>query len=79
MSLSNLIKEGKPAGHKHDKVMAAFKSLAPAEQEAFKTLVKDPLWSGPQIASALRDMGHDIQGDQIQAFRTKIRSGKVAL
>lgn len=79
MSLKSLLAEGKPNGHKVDKVMAVYKGLPKSEQEAFRQLVQDPMWSGPQIATALRQMGHDIQGDQVQAFRTKIRNGKVAL
>jgi hypothetical protein len=79
MSLVNLVTAGKPAGHKFDKVMAAYQSLSPAEQDAFKVLVKDELWSGPQIAAELTKMGYEIQGHQIQNFRTKLKTGRVAL
>jgi len=79
VSLVNLLQEGKPAAHKFDKVMAIYKSLPPAEQDAFKALVTDDLWSGPQIAAELTKMGHELQGHQIQAFRTKLKTGRVAL
>ena len=79
MSLATLLQDGKPAAHKFDKVMAIYKSLAPAEQDAFKVLVRDELWSGPQIAAELTKMGHEVQGHQIQNFRTKLKTGRVAL
>lgn len=79
MSLATLLTEGKPAAHKFDKVMAVYKALSPAEQDAFKVLVKDDLWSGPQIAAELVQMGHEIQGHQIQSFRTKLKTGRIAL
>lgn len=78
MSLTALLREGKPSGQV-DKVMVAYKKLPEPEKQAFATLVKDPLWSGPQIAAELRKMGHDIQGDQVQNFRTKLKSGRVTL
>ena len=79
MSLIALLQEGKPAAHKFDKVMATYKALSPAEQDAFKALVLDDLWSGPQIAAELTKMGHELQGHQIQSFRTKLKTGRVAL
>jgi hypothetical protein len=79
MSLSELLTNGKPNGHKVDKVMAVYDLLNDTEREAFHTLIHDPMWSGPQIALTLREMGFNIQGDQIQAFRTKLRTGKVTL
>jgi hypothetical protein len=79
MSLAVLLREGKPTGHKVDKVLVAYEKLPAIEKQAFVQLVKDPIWSGPQIAAVLREMGHDIQGDQVQAFRNKLRNGKVTL
>jgi hypothetical protein len=79
MSLTDLLTNGKPRGHKADKVLIAYHELPEFEQEAFRQLVADPIWSGPQIAAVLRDMGHDIQGDQVQALRNKIKTGKVTL
>jgi hypothetical protein len=79
MSLAELLANGKPNGHKVDKVMAVYELLTADEREAFRTLINDPMWSGPQIALTLREMGFNIQGDQVQAFRTKLRNGKVTL
>jgi hypothetical protein len=79
MSLADLLINGKPTGHKVDKVMAVYDVLDAAEREAFRALIHDPVWSGPQIALTLRQMGFNIQGDQVQAFRTKLRTGKVTL
>ena len=79
MSLVSLVNEGKPAAHKFDKVMAVYRELAPNEQDAFKQLITNELWSGPQIAAELVKMGHEVQGHQIQNFRTKLKTGRVAL
>lgn len=79
MSLATLLMEGAPKAHKYDKVMAAYRSLSPDEQDAFKILMSDELWSGPQIAAELSKMGFDIQGSQINNFRTKLKTGRVAL
>lgn len=79
MSLAVLLREGTPTGHKADKVAAVYEKLPPQERAAFATLVKDPLWSAPQIAATLRTMGHDVTGDQIQHYRTKVRNGRVSL
>lgn len=79
MSLAELLASGVPHGHKVDKVLAVYELLTPSEQEAFRSLVANPIWSGPQIALTLREMGFNIQGDQIQHFRTKLKAGKVAL
>ena len=79
MSLVSLLQDGKPSGNKVDKVLLAYRQLSEVEAEAFRSLVANPLWSGPQIAAALREMGHVIDGDQVQSFRTKLRNGKVSL
>jgi hypothetical protein len=79
MSLTALLREGSPKGHKRDKVSMAYEKLPQPERAAFATLVKDPIWSAPQIAETLRKMGHDVTGDQIQHFRSKIRDGRVEL
>lgn len=79
MSLTALLTEGKPNGHKADKVAAAYERLTAEEREAFRILIHDPMWSGPQIAAALRSMGHDVSSDQVQHYRTKLRTGKVTL
>ena len=79
MSLAEQLQSGVPQGHKVDKVLAVYKELTDAEQAAFRSLVANPIWSGPQIALTLREMGFNIQGDQIQHFRTKLKTGKVAL
>lgn len=79
MSLSQLLATGKPSGHKADKVLAAYDHLTADEREAFRALIHDLMWSAPQIAAAMRELGHDLTGDQIQHFRTKLRNGKVTL
>lgn len=79
MSLVTLLKEGEPKAHRFDRVMAAYRSLPPVEQDAFVQLINDPLWSGPQIAAELCKMGHDITGGQIVAFRNKVKTGRVSL
>ena len=79
MSLAMLLREGKPNGHKQDKVLTAYGKLPEPEKQAFVQLVKDPMWSGPQIAAELRKMGHDVQGDQVQNFRSKLKNGRVTL
>jgi hypothetical protein len=79
VSLSALLQTGQPSSHKVDKVLLAYQSLSGSEKEAFEQLIHDELWSGPQIASALRGLGHQIDGGQIKHFRTKLRDGKVTL
>lgn len=79
MSLDALLTEGKPSGHRADKVLIAYRSLPEVQRAAFAELIQDPMWSAPQIAEALRDMGHDIQGDQVRNFRTKLKNGRVYL
>ena len=79
MSLDALLTKGKPSGHRADKVLIAYRSLPEAERAAFAELIQDPMWSAPQIADALRTMGHDVDGDQVRNFRTKLKNGKVYL
>lgn len=79
MSLAGLLKEGSPKGNGVDKVLVAYSTLSDDEAEAFRSLIADPLWSNPQIAAALREMGHDIHEGQVKNLRAKLRSGKVAL
>lgn len=79
MSLAQLLQEGQPVAHRTDKVMATYKSLGAVEQDAFRVLINDELWSAPQIADELTRMGFDISGDQVRSFRTKLRKGKVTL
>jgi hypothetical protein len=76
VSLADLLKHQSP---KVDKVLAVYDVLEEPERHAFRVLVENPLWSGPVIAQTLRDMGHDITGDQIKRFRQKLREGKVQL
>jgi hypothetical protein len=79
MSLAELLQDGRPVAHKYDKVAAAYKSLGAVEQDAFRVLIHDDLWSAPQIAAELTRMGYDITGDQIRNFRTKLKTGRVTL
>lgn len=79
MSLAELLAHGKPNGHKVDKVLAVYALLDEGERAAFRSLVNDPVWSGPQIALTLREMGFNIAGDQVQALRAKLRNGKATL
>ena len=79
MSLDALLTKGKPSGHKADKVLIAYRSLSEDERAAFGQLIQDPMWSAPQIADALRELGHDIDGDQVRNFRTKLKNGRVYL
>lgn len=76
MSLVKMLKAGAPL---QDKVLAVYDVLEESEREAFRTLMESPLWSGPHIARTLREMGHDITGDQIKRFRQKLREGKAEL
>lgn len=79
MSLAELLANGKPNGHKVDKVLSVYELLTAPEREAFRTLINDRMWSGPQIALTLREMGFNITGDQIQNLRTKLRNGRAEL
>lgn len=77
MSLAELLRNGTPKAV--DKVLAVYDVLEDEERKAFQTLIESPLWSGPQIALTLREMGFNITGDQIKRFRQKLREGKVQL
>jgi hypothetical protein len=79
VSLVNLLTNGTPKSPTVDKVLAVFDVLHDAERDALHALIQDPIWSGPQIASALREMGFNITGDQIKRFRQKLKEGKVQL
>lgn len=79
MSLVNLLRNEKPA-QRADKVLAAYRQMDQENRDAFRQLIADPEWSGPQIAEAMVAMGFDeIDGDRINHFRRKLRAGKVTL
>ena len=79
MSLAELLKSGIPQSPNYSPVLAVYDVLEEAEREAFRVLIESPMWSGPQIALTLREMGFNITGDQIKHFRAKLREGKVQL
>jgi len=78
MSLTDLLKNGTPKTPGNP-VLGVYDVLEEAERQAFRVLIESPMWSGPQIALTLREMGFNITGGQIKNFRARLREGKVQL
>ena len=78
MSLIDMVTHEEPRG-RTDKVLEMYAELPPEERDMFALIIRDNTWSSNQIAEALQNMGHDIQGHQLTYFRTKLKTGRVEL
>ena len=70
---------GAPQG-RYDRVEAAYDGMAPADRKTFQVAILEPeTYTHAQIASALRELGYDVDRKQVQHFREKLSLGKVDL
>lgn len=70
---------GAPVG-RYNPVAAAYEGMNDANRAAFRHIIQDAeSYPHNQVAKALREIGHDIDRKQIQAFREKLALGKVTL
>jgi ribosomal protein L9 len=54
--------------------------MSPANRESFQRIIRDTgSYSHAQVASALREIGYDVDRKQVQHFRERLKLGKVAL
>jgi hypothetical protein len=75
--LADLI--GPPMG-RYNPVAAAYDGMTEANRETFRKIIEDPGgYPHVQVAAALRELGYDIDRKQVQAFREKLKMGKVTL
>lgn len=65
---------------KYDRVAAAYDGMTEANRESFQRIIIDPdSYPHAQVASALREIGYDVDRKQVQAYRERLALGKVAL
>lgn len=74
--LADLI--GPPMG-RYNPVAAAYDGMNEANRETFRDVIQDPAYSHSQVASAMRELGYNIDRKQVQSFREKLALGKVIL
>lgn len=74
--LADLI--GPPMG-RYNPVSAAYDGMTDANRKTFREIIESLAYSHAQVASAMRELGYDIDRKQIQAFREKLALGKVIL
>lgn len=64
---------------RYNPVLGAYDGMTPANKETFKQVIGDNSYSHAHVASALREIGYDVDRKQVQAFREKLAMGKVSL
>ena len=65
---------------RYDRVEAAYDGMTPANRKSFQRIIQDPQnYTHAQVASAMREIGYDVDRKQVQAFREKLALGKVKL
>ena len=64
---------------RYDRVAAAYDGMSPANRESFARLIRDDSYTHAQIASALREIGYDVDRKQVQNYRERLALGKVSL
>lgn len=68
-----------PPRMRFDRVEAAYDALKDEDKNVFREAINNPDYSHVQLAEALRYMGYDVDRKQVQAFREKLKLGKVKL
>lgn len=65
---------------RYDRVEAAYDGMSPANRASFRRIIRDDgSYSHAQVASAMREIGYDIDRKQVQHFREKLARGRVDL
>jgi hypothetical protein len=64
---------------RYNPVLGAYDGMLPADQATFRDIIGDTSYSHAHVASALREIGYDVDRKQVQAFREKLAIGKVTL
>jgi hypothetical protein len=74
--LADLI--GIPMG-RYNPVSAAYDGMDEDNRKTFREVIQDEAYPHAQVASAMRELGYNIDRKQIQNFREKLALGKVIL
>lgn len=75
-ALADLI--GIPMG-RYNPVSAAYDGMNEDNRQTFREIIQDNAYPHAQVASAMRELGYNIDRKQIQNFREKLALGKVIL
>ena len=77
--MSELAKALGAPRRRYSPVLGAYDGMTPANKETFKEVIKDTSYSHAHVASALQEIGYDVDRKQVQWFREQLRMGKVSL
>lgn len=70
---------GAPAT-KYDRVAAAYDGMTEANRASFQRIIQDPdSYPHAQVASAMREIGYEVDRKQVQHYRERLNLGKVVL
>lgn len=69
---------GVPKG-RYDRVLAAYDGMSVDDKNTFRDIIRDEEFSHAQVASALREIGYDVDRKQVHQFREKLALGRVTL
>jgi len=62
------------------RVAAAYDGMKEANRESFRRIIQDvDSYPHAQVASALREIGYDVDRKQVQHYRERLALGKVSL
>lgn len=64
---------------RYDRVEAAYDGMSPANRKSFRRIIRDDSYSHAQVASAMREIGYDVDRKQVQHYREKLALGRVDL
>ena len=70
---------GAPRG-RHNPVEAAYDGMNAADRKTFQVIILEPeTYTHAQVAEAMREIGYDVDRKQVQAYRERLKLGKVEL
>lgn len=68
-----------PSG-RYDRVAAAYDGMSEANKASFRRIIQDGYnYRHADVASAMREIGYDVDRKQVQNYRERLALGKVAL
>lgn len=62
-----------------DAVAGVYDGMGPADRITFREAIQNPDYTHAQIATALREMGYNVDRKQVQYYRERLARGKVSL
>jgi len=68
-----------PPKSRFDAVAAVYDGLTPDNRITFREAIQNPDYTHAQIATALREMGYNVDRKQVQYYRERLARGKVSL